>query len=152
MARVVRLGSLVALASAALIALALFRHGVPEPQARALLSALVAAAVFVPGVILFVFHRTLVQLLELPVRLRTLPGTGRQHADELARLARERRQRFPLRAWRLVALGRSSRRLLTPYAPLAPLLSLPFLLAAGVSLLVTPLLALLALAALLSLA
>jgi hypothetical protein len=152
LARAVRLASLVALGSAALIALALFRDGIPEPQARALAAAVVVAAVFVPGLILFVFHRTLLQLLGLPGRLRSLPGAGREHADELARLARERRQRLPRRAWRLLALGRSTRELLTPYAPLAPLLSVPFLLAAGLSLLLTPVLVLLALAALVSLA
>lgn len=151
--RGVRLASLVALGSAALIAVALFRDGLPEPQARALVTALVAAAVFVPGLILFAFDRLLGELLELPAKLRSLPGAGRGHADELARLVRERRRRrLPSSAWRLFALGRSSRELLTPYAPLAPLLSPPFLLAAVLSLLATPVLVVLALVSLASLA
>jgi hypothetical protein len=150
LSRIVRLVSFVALAAAAMIALALFREGVPEPQARALASALAALAAFVPGAILFAFHRVLAQVLALPGRLRSLPGTGREHADELARLVRSRREPRgrPLRAWRLLALGRSSRQLLTPYAPLAPLLSVPFLIAAGLSVVATPVLVLLALVAL----
>jgi hypothetical protein len=150
--RAVGAAALVALASATLIAAAIFRGGVPEPQAEALLAAVVAAGVFVPGAVLVVFHRTLRQVVGLPGRLRSMPGAGRAHADELARLARQRRGRLPRRAWRLLALGRSTRELLTPYAPLAPLLSVPFLVAAGVSLLVTPLLVLGALVALAALA
>ena len=151
--RFVRLASFVALASAAVITLALFRDGVPEPETRLLASVVLAALAAAPGVILFLFHRALLQLLALPARLRSLPGVGREHVDELARIVRERRERRGVRqAWRLLALGRSSRELLTPYAPLAPLFSLPFAVAAGISLLVTPALVAAALVALLVLA
>lgn len=150
--RAVGAASIVALVSAMLIAAAVFREGVPESQAQALLAVVVAAAAFLPGAVLFVFHRTLRQLVGLPGRLRAMPGAGMEHADELARLARGRRERLPRRAWRLLALGRSTRELLTPYAPLAPLLSVPFLAAAGISLLLTPLLVLLALVALAAIA
>lgn len=150
LSRGVRVVSFVALAAAAVIALALFREGIPETRARALASVLATIAAFVPGAILFAFHRVLEQVLALPGTLRALPGTGRQHADELARLVRSRREAEgrPLRAWRLLALGRSSRQLLTPYAPLAPLLSVPFLIAAGLALVATPVLVVLALVAL----
>jgi hypothetical protein len=153
LARGVRAVSFVALAAAAVVALALFRDGLPEDGARTLVSVVLAAVLFVPGLVLFAFHRALLQVIELPARLRALPGTGREHAAELARLVRqqeERRSRWtgrPLRAWRLLALGRSSRALLTPYAPLVALLSPPFLIASAVSMLVTPALVLVALVA-----
>lgn len=152
--RVVRLAAVAALVSAGVIAVALFRDGLPEPPARALATVALAVALFLPGIVLLLLSGALGQLLELPARLRALPGTGKQHAEELGRLVRERGRRrgLPLRAWRLLALGRSSRELLTPYAPLAPLLSPPFLAAAALSLLVTPVLVAGALAALLRLA
>lgn len=152
--RIVRTASFVALACAAVIAVALFRDGLPEPAERLVASLALAIATAAPGVVLFAFHLALGQLLELPARLRALPGAGRQHLDDLSQLVRERRQRrgLPRRAWRLLALGRSSRELLTPYASLAPLLSVPFVLAAVLSLLATPLLVAVALVALVSLA
>jgi len=149
-ARVVRVAAFAALGSAALIALVLFRDGFPEPESRAFATAVVAVAAFVPGAVLLAFHVALRQLLRLPARLRSIPGTGREHAAELARIVGERgpRTRLPLRAWRLFALGRSSRELLTPHAPLVPLFSPPFLLASLASLLVTPVLVVAALVAL----
>ncbi len=147
--RGVRFAALVALGAAAVIALALLSDW-PDEAAQVVARVLVAAAVFVPGLILLAFSWALGQLVELPQRLRALPGEGRAHADELARILRERtgRRRLPLRAWRLLALGRSSRELLTPYAPLAPLFNPTFLFATLLSLLATPILALAALAAL----
>ena len=63
-----------------------------------------------------------------------MPGEGRAHAEELGRLAREARDprrggflRLPGLIWRTLRLTGSSRELLTPYAPLLPLLSVPFL-------------------------
>ena len=63
-----------------------------------------------------------------------MPGEGGAHAEELRRLAREARhprrrglRRLPVLVWRTLRLSTSSRDLLTPYAPLLPLLSIPFL-------------------------
>src|SRR5918999_624859 len=94
--------------------------------------ALVAA---VAAVVIVVFSEALRALAELPDRLRALPGTGREHADELGRLAGKARNArgrgllgLPLVAWRATRLTASSRELLLPHAPLLPLVSPPFLL------------------------
>jgi hypothetical protein len=152
--RGLRVVALLCLAAAAVTAIALFQDGVPEPAGRAIASVALAVGVAVPGIVLFLFHRALAEVVQLPERLRSTPRTGREHADELAALVRNREQprRLPLRAWRLFALGRSSRSLLTPYAPLVALLSKGFLLAAGLSTLAAPLVLLIGLVALVSLA
>jgi hypothetical protein len=155
--RLVRAVALVALGAAAVIAFSLLRNGLPEPPARAVVTVAVALAVFVPGVVLFVLHRALADLARLPARLRAAPAAGREHVSELSRLAgrddeRPSGWRALPRLWRLLALRRSTRALLTPYAPLAALLSPPFLVAAGLSLLTVPILLTGALVALLAVA
>src|SRR5918992_805974 len=94
-----------------------------------------AALLAAPPVILFLFSEALRALAELPDRLRAMPATGREHADELGRLAGKARNArgrgflgLPLVAWRVTRLTASSRELLLPHAPLLPLVSPPFLL------------------------
>jgi hypothetical protein len=100
------------------------------------IAALVATALLsAPPVILFLFSEALRALAELPDRLRAMPATGREHADELGRLAGKARNArgrgflgLPLIAWRVTRLTASSRELLLPHAPLLPLVSPFFLL------------------------
>jgi hypothetical protein len=92
---------------------------------------------FAPAAVLAAFWRACVDLVEVPGRLRALPGAAAGHAAELGRLLRERRRARVVSAWRLLVLTRSSRELLTPYAPLVALLSPPFLAATAVAVLAT---------------
>jgi hypothetical protein len=98
--------------------------------------ALVATALLAsPPVVLYLFSEALRALAELPDRLRAMPATGREHAEELGRLAgraRDARGRgvlgLPFLAWRATRLTASARELLLPHAPLLPLVSPFFLL------------------------
>jgi hypothetical protein len=81
----------------------------------------------------------------------------REHAAELRAMAHDAmlRERPAWRSllgstWRLATLVRSARDRVAPHAPLLPLLSVPFLLAALVSALLVPLLVVAALAVILA--
>ena len=85
------------------------------------------------------------EVAELPDRLRSYPGTTREHAAELHAIARDATarerpawRRLPGSTWRLATLVRSARDLLAPHAPLLPLMSVPFLIATLVSALLVP--------------
>jgi hypothetical protein len=111
----------------------------------------------VPVAVLFAFSLVLGEVVELPDKLRSYPGTTREHISELSAIAddaqrRERPawRRLPGSTWRLAALVRSARDLLTPHAPLLPLFSVPFLLATLVSALVVPVVVVAALVVLLA--
>ena len=130
--------ALVAVAAAAVIGYALFRHGLPDETGRAVLAIVALAVVVTPPVVLAAFWIALGELLQLPERIRRMPLETREHAEELRRLVTETRRRgggwsVPAQIWRLARLWASSRELLTPYAPLLPLFSLPFLAAVVVS-------------------
>lgn len=138
-ARLVRSYALVAGVAALIIAAFLFRNGAPDDGngwAVAIVGTLLAAA---PPVILFVFSAALRALSELPARIRELPASGREHASAFARLAGEAREargrrglvRLPVLLWRLAKLSDETRGLLTPYAPVLPLASVPFLVLTG---------------------
>jgi hypothetical protein len=144
-ARGVRNLAVVALAAGVVLDVQLLRDRLPGSTNGAAVGwLLVAAAVLAPGIVLFVFHRALRDVLELPRRLRELPAEGRRRVGELGEvLAPPPGSHRPGRvrsAWRLLALGHATRELLTPYAPLVALLSPPFLTAAAVSALATPVL------------
>jgi hypothetical protein len=86
------------------------------------------------------------QVVELPDKLRSYPGTTREHVAErraIAHGAQERERpawrRLPGSTWRLATLVRSARELLAPHAALLPLLSVPFLIVTLVSALLVPL-------------
>ena len=126
--------ALVALGSGVVIAWVLLRADPPASQAAWLAAAIVFGVLAAPGAILLIFSRALTELLDLPERLRGLPGTGREHASELGRLVGEARQprrtaarSLPGLLWRFGRLTRSSRDVLGIYAPLAALARLPFL-------------------------
>jgi hypothetical protein len=124
--------ALIEIASAAVIAYALVRHGFPTEPGPALLTALGLALVVAPPLVLTTFWFLLGELVHLPARVRRMPMDTRQHAEELRRLVDDARARpgvrfVPRRVWRLGRLTSSSRELLTPYAPLMPLFNVPFL-------------------------
>jgi hypothetical protein len=111
----------------------------------------------VPPAILLALSLVLGQVVELPDKLRSYPGTTREHVAELRAIAhdaqgRERPawRRLPGSTWRLATLVRSARDLLAPHAPLLPLLSVPFLVATLVSALLVPVVVVAALVVLLA--
>ena len=126
--------ALLGAAAGAVLVYAALRDGVPEATQDRVATVIVVALTAVPALVLGAFWLLLRELVELPERIRRLPGEGRAHAEELGRLAREARdpsrrrtRRLPGMIWRTLRVTGSSRELLTPYAPLLPLLSLPFL-------------------------
>jgi hypothetical protein len=120
--------------AAALIVYALLRHGWPHGSGREVLTVLGLVAAVAPPLVLVAFWQLVGELAALPERVGRLPLTGREHADELSRVVRDARARprgswlhVPQLMWRLIRLTASSRDALMPYAPVLPLLSIPFL-------------------------
>jgi hypothetical protein len=113
----------------------------------------------VPPAVLLAFSFVLGEAVELPDKLRSYPGTTREQVAELRAIAHDARERqrpawrrLPGSTWRLATLVRSARDVLSPYAPLLPLLSVPFLIATLVSALLVPVFVVAALAVLLTVA
>jgi hypothetical protein len=99
----------------------------------------------VPAAVLLAFSFVLGEVVELPDKLHSYPGTTREHVAELRAIAHDAQERarpawrrMPGNTWRLARLVRSARDLLAPHAPLLPLLSVPFLVATLVSALLVP--------------
>jgi hypothetical protein len=118
---------------------------------------LLCVLLVIPPAVLLAFSLVLGEVVEVPDRLRSYPGTARKHAEELRSLAhdaqaRERPawRRLPGSTWWLATLVRSAHDLLAPHAPLLPLLSVPFLVATLVSALIVPVLLLAALVVILA--
>ncbi|MDP8911364.1 MAG: hypothetical protein M3M94_04800 [Actinomycetota bacterium] len=129
-ARLAALGT----AAGAVIAYGLLRGGLPRGDAAGVLTVALALLAFAPGGVLFFFSRVLHEVGELPARLRAAPASTRDHLGELARLAdRQTKGSRSLRLWRALRVAYSARELMTPYAPLLPLLSLPFLAATALA-------------------
>ena len=134
-ARATKIYSLVAAAAAAVIALFLFRNGVPDREGETAVRVVVVVAAAVPPIVLFLFAAGLQALANLPQRIRGVPREAGERAEELRRLGERARSargrtglfRLPFTLWQLVRLGGSSRELLTPYAGVVTLLRLPFL-------------------------
>jgi hypothetical protein len=105
-----------------------------------------AAAAAVPAVVLFLFSTALLEASELPARLRGAPADAAELQASLGALGRARRGGLFRPLWRTGRAAFNARELVTPWAPLLPLLNLPFLAATLVSALATPLLVLIALA------
>jgi hypothetical protein len=111
----------------------------------------------VPPAVLLALSLVLGQVVELPDKLRSYPGTTHEHVAELRAIAHDaqRRERpawrrLPGSTWRLAMLVRSARDLLAPHAPLLPLMSVPFLIATLVSALLVPVVVVAALVVLLA--
>ena len=132
-ARLARWLSYAAAFASALLAFALYDEG------GAIVLAIVAA---VPAVVLFLFSLALTEAADLPGRLRGAPADLQSALNDLAGVRRDRLFRSLWRAGR-AAFG--ARELVTPWAPLLPLVNLPFLAATVASAIVTPLLVLTAL-------
>ena len=125
-------------AAAIVIGYFVLRDGFPAEAGRAVLTVLALIVVAAPPLVLGAFWFVLGELLELPERIRQTPTATRDHADQLRRLVRDTRSRrgwssLPGQVWRLTRLTASSRELLTPYAPVVPLLSPQFLAAVVLS-------------------
>ena len=143
--RGVRTLGLVGLGAAAAIALAVLVRWMPSDGEDWAGLVVLCVLLAIPPAVLLAFSLVLGEVVELPDKLRSYPGTMREHAGELRAIAhdaqaRERPawRRLPGSTWRLATLVRSARDLLAPHAPLLPLLSVPFLVATLVSALLVP--------------
>jgi hypothetical protein len=134
--RVARWLSFAAATAAALLALSLYDED---------LWLLLAAAAAAPAVVLFLFSVAVLEAAELPDRLRNAPAQARDLRATADELARARGLRLSRALWRAGRQAAAARELVTPWAPLLPLLSLPFLAATLLSAVVTPLLLLVSL-------
>ncbi|MFL5919256.1 MAG: hypothetical protein ACJ74X_11080 [Gaiellaceae bacterium] len=122
--------------AAAILVYAILRDGFAEGGMRvlALIGILAAAA---PPVMLAALWVALGELVRFPERVGRLPRDARDHGRELralyeeARSERGRRLHVPRLLWQLTRTSGSLRETLTPYAPLLPLASVPFLIASA---------------------
>ena len=125
-------------AAAAVIVYAIVRDGFPS-SGKAVLAVVGIIAAVGPPVMLAAFLLALGEAIRLPERLRGLPLDAREHGEQLrylvdeARMSHGGRFRVPRLLWRMTRLAGSTRETLTPYAPLLPLLSVPFLAGAAVA-------------------
>lgn len=128
-ARVARWLAIADAAAAVVLVLALYDDGE---------DVLVAVAAAVPAAVLFLFSFALFEAAELPDRLRNAPAQARDLRSAVDELSRTRGGQLPRALWRAGRHAASARELATPWAPLLPLISLPFLAATLVSALMTP--------------
>jgi hypothetical protein len=128
-ARIARLLAIANGVAAGLLVLALYDNG------EDLLVAVVPA---VPAVVLFLFSVALFEAAGLPDRLRTAPAQARDLRTAVDALGRARGGRLPVALWRTGRQAASARDLVMPWAPLLPLISIPFLVATLISALLTP--------------
>jgi hypothetical protein len=120
------------------IAVYLLRNGVPDGGEERVEVVIALVLASLPPLVLGAFWLAVREVAELPARLRSLPETGRAQASELGQIAGEARTggtwlRFPRLLWRFGFVAASARETLTPWAPLLPLLSVPFLFATAVA-------------------
>jgi len=106
----------------------------------------VAVLAAVPAVVLFLFSTALKEAAALPQRLRNVPADAGELQASLAQLSRAERGHWLRPLWRTGRAAAGARDLVTPWAPLLPLVNLPFLVATLASALATPFLVLGALA------
>ncbi|MBA2614311.1 MAG: hypothetical protein H0U90_00785 [Actinobacteria bacterium] len=155
--RGVRTLGLVGLAAAAAIVIIVLVRWTPSDVGEWAGLALLFVLLALPPALLLAFSFVLGEVVELPDKLRSYPGTMRDHADELRAIAQDAQarerpawRRLPGSTWRLATLVRSAPDLLAPHAPLVPLLNVPFLLATLVAALLVPVLVVAALVMLLA--
>jgi hypothetical protein len=140
-----RLG-VVGLGAAAAIALIVLVRWTPGNREDWAGFVVLCVLLVVPPAVLLALSIVLGQVVELPDKLRSYPGTTREHVAELRAIAHDAQERerpawrrLPGSTWRLATLVRSARELLAPHAALLPLLSVPFLIVTLVSALLVPL-------------
>jgi hypothetical protein len=125
-------------AGAAFLIYAIFRDGFPE-GAAGFFAIVGTVAALAPPAILFAFWLALGELAGLPARLQRLPLDARGHGEELRAIADRARSargnRFELGGvlWQLMRTSAAARETLTPYGPLLPFLSVPFLVSTGIA-------------------
>jgi hypothetical protein len=123
------LGAAVAVA---FLVYAIVRNGFADDATRAL-AVLGIAALIAPPLILGAFWLALGELVRFPERIQALPLEARDHGEQLRALVERARSprgtRFGVTRilWQLLRTTRGARDTLTPYAPLLPLVSVPFL-------------------------
>lgn len=128
-----------AAAAAAFLIYALLRDGVPD-GVSAFLVLIGIAAMLAPPAVLFAFWLALGELAGLPDRLQRLPLDARSHGGELraivdrARATRGSRLQLAGVLWQVTRTSAAARETLTPYGPLLPFLSVPFLVSTGIAL------------------
>ena len=124
----------IALAVAAVIIVAAFvDDGAPDDERRvARPGASSPPSWQPPAVLVSLFAAALGALAAFPERVRAAPGDATQHGVDAQRLfARRGFGSLLLLPFRLLRLGAGTRETFMPYAPLLPLVSVPFLVAAG---------------------
>lgn len=124
--RVVLTVAAIGVASCAVFAYALLRNGTSA------LDIVVVVLALVPAGVLLAFWYLLGELRALPARIRDLPATAEAHGEHLTALVRGRPPRareLPRAVWQLSRLRDD----LTVYAPILPLLSVPFLVSVAIA-------------------
>ena len=113
--------TLVGTVAGALIVYAALRDGAPEAARGWLATVVVIGLAAAPPLVLGTFWLLLGEVVELPARIRRMPGETRAHAEELGRLAREARdprrsraRRVPGLVWRTLRVTGSKPRTRTP--------------------------------------
>jgi hypothetical protein len=128
-ARLARWLAIAATVAAAIFVLALYDEGE---------DVLLAVVPAVPAGVLFVFSYALFEAAELPGRLRNAPAQARDLRVAVDRLGRARGGRLPAALWQAGRQAASARDLAMPWAPLLPLINIPFLAATAAAALLTP--------------
>jgi len=130
--------AIVAAVAATVLVYAILRDGFPA-GGKAVLAVIGIIAATAPPLVLSALWVALGELIRLPERLQRLPLEARQHGEQLrelferARAASGSRFRLARVFWHLTRTTASARETLTPYAPLLPLVSVPFLAASAVA-------------------
>jgi hypothetical protein len=127
---------LVGVAAFTIVAVLLWRFW-PGSLADVVAHVILAALLFGPVVVLWLFHSALSEVLQIPQRLVAMPDVARDHGGELAALVREsqaRRGRVRITAlpgdlWRSGRLLLAAHDDLPGYGAVLALVSVPFLLA-----------------------
>ncbi len=128
--------ALVAAASVTIVSVLLWRFW-PQSLYDVLAHLIVASALFAPVAMLWLFHRALAEVVQIPARLVEVPDVARDHGAELARLVRDAQVRrgrvrvtsLPADLWRSGRLLLAARADLPGYGAALTLVSVPFLLA-----------------------
>ena len=133
-ARAFRLYAIALAVAAALILAAFVDDDLPDDGGEWLGLAVIGGVVAAPAVFVFLFAAALTALAAFPDRVRSAPGDLRGHGLDAQRLfGRRGFGSLLLLPFRLLRLGAGTRETLMPYAPLLPLVSVPFLAAAGLA-------------------
>ena len=128
--------ALVGAAAATIVSVLVWRFW-PQSAYDVLAHLIVAAALFAPVAMLWLFHRALAEVVQIPGRLVAVPEVARDHGGELARLvhdAQVRRGRMrvtslPADLWRSGRLLLAAHDDLPGYGAVLTLVNVPFLLA-----------------------